>query len=84
MSQKEKLISKMQSKPTPKMVEFSDFKKYLEYYGFVLDRTSGSHNMFVHPKNGIHLPPVPTVSGKMVKGAYIDQVNAYILRMEEE
>lgn len=84
MSQIEKLIKKMQAKPTPKRVDFDEFKKYLEHFGFFLDRTKGSHNMFVHKKKNIHMPPIPTISGKEVKAAYVDQANEIILEMEED
>ncbi len=29
--------------------KFSDFKRLAEAYGFVLNRISGSHHIFIHP-----------------------------------
>ena len=33
----------------PNNVKFQDFVAWLEYNGFVLDRISSSHHIFVHP-----------------------------------
>lgn len=82
MSQKEKLISYMQSNPLPTDISFDDFKKYLEYYGFELKRTDGSHNMFVHNKSGL-MYTVPTLNGRNVKTIYLKKANEIIKQMEE-
>ncbi len=82
MSTIEKLILKLTNDPLPKEIDFDDMKKYLEYYGFVLKRTKGSHNMFEY-KDG-RLLPVPTVNGKTVKTIYLELANHIINQQEEK
>ncbi len=33
----------------PKNIKFQDFASWLEDNGFILDRISGSHHIYVHP-----------------------------------
>lgn len=65
-----KIIVKFQSKPLPGTVSFDDFLKYASYYGFVLVRSKGSHNMLKNKKTN-QLFVVPTVSGTKVKAVYV-------------
>ena len=82
MSQIEKLISRMQSIPVPKDIHFYELKKYLEYFGFKLDRTKGSHNVFTHSMLLDEIV-VPTKNGKAIKPIYIVEINRIIKQLEE-
>ena len=62
LSKDDKLIKRMTAKPIPSDIEFKEFRQYLEMYGFKLDRTNGSHNIFIHP-NSIDIYSIPTVNG---------------------
>ena len=81
MSKDEKLIKKFQTNPLPNDIDFSDFKKYLEMYGFRLISVKGSHNLFTH--DDIKEPYViPTVNGRKVKPYYLKQINKIIKELE--
>jgi predicted RNA binding protein YcfA (HicA-like mRNA interferase family) len=43
-----KLLRKLRA--SSKNVHFSDLTSLLNSFGFVLDRVSGSHHIYVHPK----------------------------------
>ena len=83
MATDEKLIQKFQNEPLPKEIEFSELKKYLGYYGFYVDRQTGSHVMFVHD-NPNTTYPVPLISGRFVKSRYLKELNKIIKNMEED
>jgi len=48
-----------------RIISFRDFEKMLAAFGFVHDRTVGSHRQYVHPKVPRSLPVQPT--GKEAK-----------------
>ena len=73
----------MRSKPIPSDVTFDEMKKYLEHYDFILDRTNGSHNVFVHEKLSDELV-IPTIGGRLVKPIYIKEANRVIDKLEDE
>lgn len=81
MSKEDKLIQRFQTEPLPKDIDFADFKKYMELYGFRLDRTDGSHNMFVHDETG-KMYPVSTVNGRQVKSYHVKNFNNLLKTME--
>lgn len=45
-------------------IRFDDFVLLLEHFGFVLDRTRGSHHIFVHPDVAELLSIQPRKDGK--------------------
>lgn len=61
-------------------VRFRDFQRLLEAFGFVLDRTSGSHHQYAHPK----VPRILSIQprGKEAKSYQIEQFVAMIEEFE--
>ena len=81
LSKIEKLINRMRSNPSD--ATFEEVKKYLEYYGFILDRTNGSHHIFIHEKISDELV-IPTIGGRFVKTIYVKEANRVIDKLEDE
>ncbi len=52
MGTREKLIAKIESKPTRHDITLSEIKSYLEYFDFVQVRQNGSHRHFLHRESG--------------------------------
>ena len=53
-SSKQEILSKTEKRnqkirENPNNIKYSDFVNWLESNGFILDRVSGSHHIFVHP-----------------------------------
>jgi predicted RNA binding protein YcfA (HicA-like mRNA interferase family) len=51
---------------TSRSISFRDFERLLRAFGFVLDRTVGSHRQYVHPDIPVHFlssPPERTRNG---------------------
>jgi predicted RNA binding protein YcfA (HicA-like mRNA interferase family) len=67
-------------------IRFSEFTDLAEGYGFTLDRTCGSHQMFRHPEIGAKLNLQP--DGREAKPYQIRQflrlVEQYGLQLEDE
>ena len=84
MSTNEKLKKKFQQEPLPKEIPLDDLMKYLELYGFKVekDKGKGSHYLATHPK--LKYPfPIPSKNGKIVKFVYLKELNKIIKSMEE-
>ncbi|OJJ25624.1 hypothetical protein BI308_10790 [Roseofilum reptotaenium AO1-A] len=47
MSKKQKTLEKVLG--GSKNISFSEFISLVEEFGFLLDRTNGSHHIFIHP-----------------------------------
>lgn len=70
----------------PKGVRFAELRGLVEAFGFVLDRTSGSHHVFKHPD----VPELLTL--QFVQGdvkpyqvrQFLSIVEEYNLKLEEE
>ena len=66
-------------------LSFRDFERLLTAFGFLLDRTTGSHRQYVHPFVPRPFPIQP--SGKDAKRyqvrEFVDMIDAYGLSMEE-
>ena len=83
MNKKKLLQNIIQSRG--KNVLFTDFQLILESFGFRLDRTNGSHNMFKNPKIN------KTINIQNIKGQakpyqiqqFLEIVEKYKLYMEE-
>ena len=74
MSKEQKLIAQLQSEPPE--ASFSDVKRVLKIFGFLAERSSGSHHAFRHPDGRIII--VPLKSGRKVKRVYVKQVLALL------
>ncbi|MEM6428890.1 MAG: type II toxin-antitoxin system HicA family toxin [Deinococcota bacterium] len=70
MTKKEKLIQQLTSLPTD--MRFSDVRKVLEWHGYELRRSSGSHFMF--RKDGFPRLDIPKRDGKTVARAYLKMI----------
>lgn len=80
MSKKDKLHNKFFAKPTPTDITIDEVKVFLSNYGFTLERSNGSHNIFI--KDGDVLV-IPIKSGSLVKPAYIKLICEKISEIEE-
>ena len=70
MTQLDKLIERIRARPPE--ASFSDVRRLLETYGWVLKRQTGSHAQFTKPGEGTQ--SVPLVSGRSVKRYILDQI----------
>lgn len=64
MTKPDKLYAMLTSGSGGGIVSFRDFERLLLAYGFVLDRTTGSHRQYVHPSIRRAFPVQPTKSGE--------------------
>jgi predicted RNA binding protein YcfA (HicA-like mRNA interferase family) len=71
MTKIEKLIKKIEN--NPKDVKYSDLKKYLEYYGYKLDRQESSHHAFRNEHGDSYTIPAHK-QGAVVRECYVDDV----------
>lgn len=70
MSRRKKLIEKIRARPVE--ADFNDVRRLLEGFGWILDRTTGSHAIFTKP--GSYPITVPQQHGRKVKGVYLDAI----------
>ena len=70
VSQLDKLIERIRARPPE--ASFSDVRRLLESYGWVLKGRKGSHAHFTKP--GERTRTVPLVSGRSVKRYILDQI----------
>lgn len=70
MSKYDKLIERVRRRPVE--ADFADVQALLELFGWSLNRTKGSHHVFVKPGE---LPfTISTVNGRRVKRYHLDQI----------
>lgn len=67
MGRRDKLIARIRARPPE--ADFGDVQAVLEYFGWTLDRESGSHATFT--KRGEFPLTVPKVGGRKVKRTYL-------------
>jgi predicted RNA binding protein YcfA (HicA-like mRNA interferase family) len=70
VTQLDKLIQRIRARPPE--ASFSDVRRLLESYGWVLKRQTGSHAYFTKP--GERTQTVPLVRGRTVKRYILDQI----------
>ena len=70
MTQLDRLIQRIRARPPE--ARFSDVRRIIEAYGWVLNRQSGSHAQFT--KSGERTQSVPLVRGRYVKRYNLDQI----------
>ena len=70
MTQLDKLIERIRARPPE--ASFSDVRRLLETYAWVLKRQTGSHAQFTKP--GERTQSVPLVKGRYVKRYILDQI----------
>ncbi len=70
MTQRDKLIDRIRRRPVE--ADFSDVQSLLEHFGWVLDRETGSHVIFV--KQGAFPINIPKKHGRKVKRHYLDEI----------
>ena len=68
MSKRDKLRERLKNNPAS--ARFSDIRKLLEYEGFVLDRITGSHHIFLKDDITFVIP----VHNNKVKTVYVKRV----------
>jgi len=68
MGKRDKLRERLKNNPTS--ARFSDIRKLLEYEGFVLDRVTGSHHIFLKDDINFVIP----VHNNKVKTVYVKRV----------
>ncbi len=79
MSRTEKLIRKLRSGSA---LSFGELQAILELFGFRLDRTGGSHHIYVHPQ--VSRPVSIQPDGKDAKRYQVRQVRDIIDEFELE
>ena len=83
MTKRAKLYQQLVANPGA-IISFRDFEALLRAFGFVLDRTTGSHRQYVHPAIMRAFPVQP--SGKDAKRyqvrEFLELVERYALHME--
>lgn len=82
---KRKLLERVRN--NPRDVRFSDLVALVGAFGFRLDRTEGSHRIYVHPQTPLHLNLQPDKNGKTKEyqvRRFLRQIDAFGLRMEDE
>jgi predicted RNA binding protein YcfA (HicA-like mRNA interferase family) len=77
MTRIDKLYAKVLANPGA-IISFREFEKLLRAFGFVHDRTVGSHRQYVHPKVSRSLPVQPSA-----KEAKRYQVREFLELVEE-
>ncbi len=70
MTRHDKLIERIRARPPE--ASYSDVKRLLEAYGWVLKPLKGSHAHFTKP--GERTQTVPLVSGRFVKRYILDRI----------
>lgn len=84
MTKSAKLYSYVTNNPRAAL-SFRDFEALLAAFGFIWDRTVGSHRQYVHPEVPRTLPVQP--DGKDAKRyqvrQFLDMIEAYNLSMNE-
>lgn len=85
MVKKEKLFNRIKS--TQKNVRFGDFCTLMEYFGFKLVRTRGSHHLYQHPtlQEVMNVQPNKENQAKAYQvRQFLKLVESYDLQLEEE
>ncbi len=70
MTKREKLIARIRARPVD--AAYADVKALLELFGWSLDRTKGSHHIFVKP--GEEILTISTVGGRRVRQYHLDTI----------
>ena len=84
MGKASKLYARLLQKPQPS-IKFRDFEKLLSAFGFMLDRTVGSHRQYVHPKANRSLPiqPDSNEAKRYQVRQFLDMIEEFGLSLEE-
>ena len=82
MSQIQKLIDKLNSKPTPNDMSFDELAKIARYYGCDTESRGNHQRAIVHEETGTVIP-IPC-HGKHVGVAYIRQVKELFSSIDRE
>lgn len=80
MSKHEKRVKELLKLP-PQM-RFEDVEAILEHYGYTKMSSKGSHNRF--RKSGTQPFDIPSVNGRFVKRAYLQQIVVRLGLKEEQ
>lgn len=85
MVKKQKLFEKALN--SPQNLKFTDFVTLLMAFGFVLERTRGSHHIFTHPRIDeiLSIQPNPQSDAKPYQvRQFLKLVEQYNLRLKED
>jgi len=85
MTKPNKLYAQLISANASGVISFRDFERLLLAFGFVLDRTVGSHRQYVHPLIRRAFPVQPSKSGHAKRYQvrdFLELVEAYGLHMD--
>ena len=72
MTRIKKLKKKIEQDNPSKDISYDEIKKYLEHYGFNLERVTGSHHIFRNDNGKIIILPI---HNKRIKYVYIKQIS---------
>ena len=84
MSQIAKLYARLVADPKT-VTRFDDFTRLLKAFGFILNRTRGSHQVFVHPDcpRPLVLQPLGKDAKRYQVGQFLDMIEEYGLKLDE-
>lgn len=81
MTRFKKLKEKIESKPYRSDITYDELRKYLNYYGYWLDRTNGSHHSFVNIR---HKRITFPVHDNTIKAKYIQLISNCVKQEEDD
>jgi predicted RNA binding protein YcfA (HicA-like mRNA interferase family) len=73
MTKREKLRQKLRNNPQSATME--EVETLLHRFGFVLDRVSGSHHVFVYRQGILYRSITVPLHGRKVKAVYVQQIS---------
>ena len=83
MTQIEKLYARLIANRTA--MRFADFQRILEAFGFILDRTRGSHHIYKHPaaSRALSIQPIGGRAKPYQIDQFLDIVEEFGLKFEK-
>ena len=82
MGKNEKLINKIESKPTRKDITPDELEKYLKIHGFESNRQVGSHKNYINKKAGLVFTVV--VNKNPIKPCYVKDAVELVSCIKED
>jgi predicted RNA binding protein YcfA (HicA-like mRNA interferase family) len=72
MAKRDKLRRKLRNNPTSATMQ--EVETLLLQFGFLLDRVSGSHHLYVYREGGVYRSIAIPLHGRKVKKVYVEKV----------
>lgn len=71
MTQKDKLVEKIESKPIKTDITINELDSYLTMFGFICNHNATSHRVYTHPLTGRVVVLPDHGAGKQTKAVYV-------------